>query len=249
MSDPTSSDSTTRPAGHFESTLWTVVLQAGSTETTQSRAALEHLCRAYWHPLYCYVRRRGHSIYDAQDLVQGFFADLIEHNPFQRLSPDQGRFRAFLLAALNHFLAGDRDHRHAAKRGSGQPLLSLDDPMAEQRFLQVPAKTASPEQEFDRRWALAVLERALHALAAEQAAASKQRLFEALQPFLIDATGRRDYSQVAVELQIAPNAVAVAVHRLRQRYQELVRAEVAETVGAPGNVEAEMRELLEAMRG
>jgi RNA polymerase sigma-70 factor (ECF subfamily) len=229
--------------------LWTVVLKAGSAETTQSRAALEHLCRAYWHPLYCYLRRRGYSTHDAQDLVQRFFADLIEHNPFQRLSPDKGRFRAFLLAALNHFLAGDRDYRHAAKRGGGQPLLSLDDPQAEERYLQVPAKSASPEREFDRRWALAVLERALRALAAEQAAAGKQRLYEALRPFLTDDTGHRDYSRAGGELRMAPNVVAVAVHRLRRRYQELVRVEVSETVGAATDVESEMRELLEAMRG
>lgn len=251
MSDSSTnvSDSSSRPAGHFETTLWTVVLQAGSAETTQSRVALEHLCRAYWHPLYCYARRRGHSSPDAQDLVQGFFAELIASNPFQKLSPDKGRFRAFLLAAMNYYLSGDYDRRKAAKRGGGLALLSLDEPIAEERYLQVPARVLSPEKEFDRRWALAVLERALNALAADQAAPGKQKLFKKLQPFLTDATGKSDYSQVAAELQMASNAVAVAVHRLRQRYQELVRAEVAKTVGASGDVDAEMRELLEAIRG
>jgi RNA polymerase sigma factor (sigma-70 family) len=243
------SDSTSRPAGHFETTLWTVVLQAGSAETTQSRAALEHLCRAYWHPLYCYVRRRGHSPPDAQDLVQGFFAELIASNPFQKLSPDKGRFRAFLLAAMNYFLSGDYDRRNAAKRGSGIVPLSLDEPIAEERYLQAHTSTLSPEKEFDRRWAMAVLERALNALAADQAAAGKQKLFDKLQPFLTDTTGKSDYAQVAAELQMATNALAVTVHRLRQRYQQLVRAEVAETVGASGDVDAEMGELLAAMRG
>ena len=251
MSDSTVNvnDSTNRPAGQFETTLWTVVLQAGSTETTQSRSALEHLCRAYWHPLYCYVRRRGHAAPDAQDLVQGFFLDLIESNPFPKLSPDQGRFRAFLLAAMNYFLSGDYDRRNAAKRGGGIAPLSLDEPTAEQRYLQAPASVLSPEREFDRRWALAVLEHALNALAAEQTAAGKQKLFEKLQPFLTDATGRSDYTRVAAELGMAANAVAVAVHRLRERYHQLVRAHVAGTVGASGDVEAEMRELLQAIRG
>lgn len=251
MSDSSTnvSDSTSRPAGPFETTLWTVVLQAGSAETTQSRAALEHLCRAYWHPLYCYARRRGHSAPDAQDLVQGFFAELIASNPFQKLSPDKGRFRAFLLAAMNYFLSGDYDRRSAAKRGGCIAPLSLDEPIAEERYLQAPASILSPEKEFDRRWAMAVLERALNALASDQAALGKQMFFKKLQPFLTDATGRSDYSHVAAELRMAPNSVAVAVHRLRQRYQELVRAEVAETVGVSGDVDAEMRELLEAIRG
>jgi RNA polymerase sigma-70 factor (ECF subfamily) len=251
MSDPAINvnDSTNRAAGHFESTLWTVVLQAGSEETTQSRAALEQLCRAYWPPLYCYVRRRGHSPPDAQDMVQGFFADLIARNPFQKLSPDKGRFRAFLLAGMNYFLSGDYDRRNAAKRGGGIAPLSLEEPVAEERYLQAPANGLTPEREFDRRWALAVLERALNALAAEQAASGKQMLFEKLQPFLTDATGKGDYSRAAAELQMTPNAVAVVVHRLRQHYQELVRAEVAETIGASGDVDAEMRELLEAVRG
>ncbi len=247
MPDSTSSDSSTHLPGHFETTLWTVVLQAGSTETTQSRAALEQLCRAYWHPLYCYVRRRGHAPHDAQDLVQGFFADLIESNPFPKLSPDKGRFRAFLLAAMNYYLSGDYDRRTAAKRGGGVAPLSLDEPTAEERYLQVPASTLSPEKEFDRHWALAVLERALNTLAAEQTARCRQSHFEKLRPFLTDATGKSDYLRVAAELQTTPNAVAVTVHRLRQRYQELVRHIVAGTVGPAGDVDAEMRALLAAM--
>ena len=195
------------------------------------------------------IMRRGHEPHAAEDLVQGFFLDLIESNPFPKLSPDKGRFRAFLLASMNYFLSGDYDRRNAAKRGGGIAPLSLDEPTAEQRYLQAPVSVLSPEREFDRRWELAVLEHALNALAAEQTAAGKQKLFEKLQPFLIDATGRSDYSQVAAELEMAANAVAVAVHRLRERYHQLVRASVAGTVGASGDVEAEMRELLAAIRG
>lgn len=254
MPVPLNHDSSTPPltqtavTGHFDTTLWHVVLQAGSDETGQSRPALEKLCRAYWHPLYCYARRRGHAPADAQDLVQGLFSDLIAGNSFQRASPDQGRFRAFLLAAMNHYMAGDYDRRQAAKRGGGQVALSLNEPDAEAHLLQVPTGTLSPEREFDRRWALAVLARALDTLAAEQMVAGRRVQFEQLRSFLTDTAERRDYSQVAVRLGVAPNAVAVAVHRLRQRYQELVRAEVAGTVGTLDEVEGEMQSLMAAMR-
>ena len=247
MTEPQSA-SAPPSAGHFQTTLWTVVRQVGSDETVQARGALEQLCRAYWHPLYCYARRSGHTAADAEDLVQGLFADLISGKAFQRVSPDQGRFRAFLLAAMNHFMAGDYDHRHAAKRGGGQAMLSLSEPDAEALYLQVPTGNLSPEQDFDRRWALAVLARALDALAAEQTAAGRREQFEQLRPFLTGTAEHQDYSQVAVRLAITPNAVAVAVHRLRQRYQQLVRTEVAGTVGAPDQVEAEMQSLLSAMR-
>lgn len=235
-------------AGQFETTLWSVVLEAGSHETSQSRPALEQLCRAYWHPLYCYARRRGYQPADAQDLVQGLFKDLIAGNAFHRVSPDQGRFRAFLLAAMNHCMAGDYDRRQAAKRGGGQVTLSLNEPDAEARFLQVASGSLSPEQEFDRRWALAVLARALNTLADEQAASGRGEQFAQLRPFLTDTAQRQDYSQVAGRLGLAPNAVAVAVHRLRQRYQQLVRAEVAGTVGTFNEVEGEMQSLMAAMR-
>ena len=249
MSDPTPNASTSRPDGLFATTLWTVVLAAGGTGTTQSRQALERLCQTYWYPIYAHVRRRGHSPHDAQDLVQSFFAALIERSPFQQLSPEKGRFRSFLLAALGNFLADERDRRHAAKRGGGQIILSLDETRAEERFTLEPSTDASPEKEFDRRWALAVLERALEALAGEQRAAGKQKTFDHLQPFLTDATSSRDYSEVAAELNMQPNTVAVTVRRLRQRYRELVRAEIAGTVAQPADVDAEMGHLLAAMRG
>ena len=197
MHDSTPNASTSRPDALFVTTLWTVVLQAGSTETAQSRPALEYLCRAYWYPIYAHVRRRGYPPHDAQDLAQGFFAALLARSPFQELSPDKGRFRSFLLAALGHYLADERDRRHAAKRGGGQVLLSLDETDAEERFALETATPATPERDFDRRWALAVLERALEALAREQAAAGKQHLFDRLRMFLLDATGSRDYSAVA----------------------------------------------------
>jgi DNA-directed RNA polymerase specialized sigma24 family protein len=249
MADSSPNDSSRHPASHFATTVWQVVTQAGSAETTQAMVALDQLCRAYWHPLYCYVRRRGHAPNDAQDMVQGFFTEMIAANPFQKLSADKGRFRAFLLAAMNYFMSGDYDHRRAARRGGGAVTFSLDEPAAEKLYLQVPSIALSPEKEFDRRWALAVLERALNALASQYVSGGKQQLFEKLQPFLTDGTGRCDYSKVAAELKMAPNAVAVCVHRLRHRYQELVRAEVSATVAVVGDLEAEMRELIDAIRG
>lgn len=248
MADLTPHHSTRQLSPHFGTTVWQVVAQAGSAETTQAMMALDQLCRAYWHPLYCYARRRGHPAADAQDLVQGFFAELIATNPFQKLSADKGRFRAFLLAAMNYFMSGDYDRRRAARRGGGVACFSLDEPRAEEMYLQAPSIALSPEKEFDRRWALALLERALDALAAQYLSGGKQYLFEKLQPFLTDATGKREYTKVAAELKMAPNAVAVCVHRLRHQYQDLVRAEVAVTVGVLGDLEAEMRELMNAMR-
>lgn len=252
MPECTPSASTSRSDGLFATTHWSVVLKAGSTESTQSRHALEHLCQTYWYPIYAHVRRRGYQPHDAQDLVQSFFAALIERSPFGKLSPDKGRFRSFLLAALGNFLADERDRRTAAKRGGGQVLLSLDETAAadaESRFALEPAAGATPEKDFDRRWALAVLERALEALDGEQAAAGRQGVFDRLRTFLTDATGSRDYTVVAAELNVPLNTVAVTVRRLRQRYRELVRAEIAKTLAHPEDVDAEMSHLLEAMRG
>jgi RNA polymerase sigma-70 factor (ECF subfamily) len=235
--------------GLFVTTLWTTVLQAGSAETTQSRPALERLCRAYWYPIYAHVRRRGHSPHDAQDLTQGFFARLIAQCAWQDLSPAKGRFRSFLLAVLANFLADERDRRDALKRGGGQIVLSLDETAAEERYALEAGGGATPEQEFDRRWALAVLERAIEALALEQTSAGRQHQFGQLRGFLLDATGTRDYTAVATELKMPPNTVAVNVRRLRQRYRELVRAEVAQTLAHPEDVDAELSHLLAAVRG
>jgi RNA polymerase sigma factor (sigma-70 family) len=249
MPDSTSNASTGQPAGGFATTLWTTVLRAGASESTQSRAALEHLCQGYWYPLYAHARRRGHSPHDSQDVVQGFFADLIERSPFQQLSPEKGRFRSFLLAALDHFMSDERDRRNAAKRGGGRAPLSLDEASAEGRFAHEPAGDSSPERDFDRRWALEVLERAMDALEQEQSQAGKQAMFVRLRPFLTDATDHGDYPELARELEMAPNTLAVTVRRLRQRYRELVRAAIAETVEHPADVDAEMGHLLAAMRG
>jgi RNA polymerase sigma factor (sigma-70 family) len=248
MPDATPNPSTERPDGLFTTTLWTVVVQAGSLESSQSRPALERLCQAYWYPIYAHIRRRGYSPHDAQDLTQGFFATLLARCPFQELAPEKGRFRSFLLAALGNYLSDERERNHAAKRGGGRQIFSLDETHAEARFGLEPATERTPEQDFDRHWALTVLERALDLLAREQAAAGKMKQFEKLRVFLTDTTAARDYSEVAAALNLSTNAVAVTVRRLRHRYRECVREEIADTLAQPADAEAEMRHLFEAMR-
>jgi RNA polymerase sigma-70 factor (ECF subfamily) len=208
---------------------------------------LDKLCRAYWYPLYAYVRRLSYSPHDAQDLTQGFFARLLEKNFLESVDRRKGRFRSFLLASLNHFLANERDRDNSLKRGGGQLPISLDDQDAENRYLHTPQFDLSPERIFDRQWALAVLEQALTRLREEYASSGKARHFELLKAFLTGDTSDGAYSTVAEQLQVSPSSVAVAVHRVRHRYRELVRAEIADTVASPGDIDDEMRSLFAAL--
>lgn len=250
MASSDSSASAKQPDGGFATTHWSLVLRAGSANaSTQAREALAQLCQTYWYPLYAFVRRQGHSPHDAQDLTQEFFARLLERNAIGSVDRERGRFRAFLLASLKNFLRDEWDKLRAQKRGGGARLLSLDDADGENRFALEPVSHASPEREFDRNWARWVLERALDALEREQSEAGKSSQFERLRPFLTDATDNQDYSAVGTELAVPPNTVAVTVRRLRHRYRELVRAQIAETVAFPGDVDQEMGHLLAAMRG
>ena len=233
----------------FATTHWSVVLAAGETTSPESQQALEQLCRAYWFPLYACLRRRGHTSHDAQDLVQEVFALLIERRAFRNVTPGKGRFRSFLIACLNHVVADAADRERAQKRGGRAMLLSLDAEQADQLYQLEARKELGPDQLFDRRWAMAVLEQALERLRAEQMAAGKETLFTRLRPFLTDTAEAGDYEPVAAQLRLTPNAVAVTVNRLRSRYRELVRLEVASTVGHPSDVDAELRHLLAAMRG
>jgi DNA-directed RNA polymerase specialized sigma24 family protein len=231
----------------FATTHWSVVLAAGQAGSPKSAAALETLCRGYWYPLYAFVRRQGYSPHDAQDLTQAFFACLLEKKYLADVQRDKGKFRSFLLAALKHFLSHERDRARAAKRGGGQTPISLDEEAAEELFLLEPASQASPEAAFDKRWATALLERAFAQVREEFMASGKGLLFERLQTYLADGTSQGDYSAVAAELGMKANAVAVAVHRLRHRYREAVRAEVANTVADPAEIENEMRYLFAAL--
>ncbi len=234
------------PDDVFATTHWTVVLAAGRKRTLQADVALEQLCRTYWFPLYTYVRRRGHSKEDAEDLTQAFFARFLERNYLEGLRSEKGKFRAFLLAALKHFLANASDRAHRQKRGGGLASLSLDWQDADTRYQLDPADQLSPDKLYDRTWAVALLERVIVRLRDESVAEDKAELFEHLKPFLMIGKSAIPYGQAATELNLSEGAVRVAVHRLRRRYRELLRDEIAQTLSDPAQVEEEMVALFKA---
>lgn len=231
----------------FATTHWSVVLQAGEERTAQGQAALETLCRIYWFPLFAFLRRKGHTEADAKDLTQQFFALLLERKDFQTVDVRKGKFRTFLLTSLTHFLSNERDRAQAAKRGGGKIIISLDAIPPEQFQRYEPATDLSPDKLFDQRWAMALLETAVARLQSEMAAADKADVFEQLKVFLTTEPREGEYAAAATRLGCASASVAVMVHRLRQRYRELVRAEVANTVSSPLEVEEEMRHLSAAL--
>jgi RNA polymerase sigma factor (sigma-70 family) len=223
----------------FLTTHWSVVVNARATDSKTAKAALESLCNTYWYPLYAFVRRLGHSPHDAEDLIQGFFAQCIEKDYLRAADQDKGRFRSFLLVALKRFLANEWDRVRTRKRGGDRQIISLD---AEQRYAAEPAETLSPDKLFERRWAMTLLENVLAKLKAEQAAAGRLAIFTELQPVL---TSRgTPYADIAKRLGLTESAIKVAVHRLRQRYRELLEQEIANTVSSPADVEEERRYLL-----
>lgn len=238
--------STNAPADVFATTHWTAVLAAGKGHTPQSDHALEELCRTYWFPLYAYVRRRGHSKEDAEDLTQAFFARFLEKNYLEGLSAERGRFRAFLLASLKHFLANEWDKSQRQKRGGGAAHLPLDWQTADTQFQLATRTELNPEQAFDREWALALLARVIERLRAECAAHDQARVFEVLKPFLTVGKSAIPYPQAAAQLGFSEVAARSAVHRLRRRYREVLRAEIAQTLSDPANVAEEMQALFSA---
>lgn len=241
-----SSESSSAPGDVFATTHWTVVLAAGQRHTPQSDAALEQLCRNYWFPLYAYVRRRGHPKEDAEDLTQAFFARFLAKNYLAGLSAERGRFRAFLLAALKNFLANEWDKSQRLKRGGGQVALSMDWETADTKFQVAATGEPNPEQAFDREWALALLAKVIERLQAECAADGKAKLFEQLKIFLAAGKGEAAHGEVARALGMEEGAVRVAVHRLRKRYRQLLRDEIANTLSDPAMVDEELRALFGA---
>ena len=219
---------------------------AAQGDSPQAAAALEELCRIYWLPLYAYVRCKGYKAEEAEDLTQAFFADVLRRNAFARAEPSRGRFRTFLRAAMNHFLANEWDRAHAAKRGDGRPALSIEDSSAEAKY-RLEAADLPPDRMYEKRWALAVLERAMQRLHDVQIAQGKIRHFELLKPFLSAASTGGDYDRVAAELGANREAVGMAVSRLRRHYRDLVREEVAHTVASPEEVEDERRWLFRVL--
>ena len=233
----------------FVTTHWSVVLTARRSDTTRAQAALARLCQTYWYPLYAYVRRRGYGPPDAQDLTQEFFARLLGQNWLAQADRERGRFRTFLLAALSHFLANEWDKARAQKRGGSIQLVPLQLDNAETRYGQEPADPMTPEQCFERRWALALLDEVLNRLRQEQIAAGTGEMFDALKPCLVGDRQAQPYAALAVELGMTEGAVKVAVHRLRQRYRQLLKEEIANTVATPEEVNAEMHHLFNVLAG
>jgi RNA polymerase sigma-70 factor (ECF subfamily) len=242
--------SSTLPARQpvFATTHWSVVLTAGTHhDTTRARAALARLCQVYWYPLYTYVRRRGHNAHDAQDLTQAFFEQLLRRQSLASADPERGRFRSFILTAMNHFLTSEWKKAVAQKRGAGSPNLSLDWAAAEQRFDLEPASGAAPDRIFEKQWALTLLAEVLNRLEHEFQADGKAELFAALKETLLGRRESQPYAELAKSLGINESAVKVAVHRLRRRYRELIRAEIANTLDDSGEVEAELRYLFQVL--
>jgi DNA-directed RNA polymerase specialized sigma24 family protein len=234
----------------FATTHWSVVLATADQDSPQGAAALEKLCRTYWYPLYCYVRRHGYGHEDAQDLTQGFLLQLLERHSLARVDAGKGRFRSFLLAGLNYFLADHRDRASAQKRGGGQPLLSfMDGSVADERYRLEPVDERSPDKLFERRWALTLLDQVLTRLEQEFRETGKAELFQRLHVFLVAGTGEDSYAAAGAELGMSGDAVKKAVHRMRHRYYELFREEIAHTVADPAEVEEEMRYLCTVMAG
>ena len=249
MNSRDNTSASTPPGDIFVTTRWTVVLSAGRKSSPQSDRALGELCQTYWYPLYAYVRRRGHSKEDAEDLVQAFFEKFLEKNYLEGLSAERGKFRAFLLASLKHFLANEWDKSQRQKRGGGIAPLSLDWQSADERFHLDPPDPSSPDKTFDREWALALLERVITRLRDECAHEGKAKLFEQAKGYLMVGEQAIPYAHAAQALGVDEGTVRVAVHRLRGRYRALLRDEIAQTLDDPAQVTEELRSLQAALAG
>ena len=240
-------------AVHFATTRWSVVLDAGRFDTADSevaaraRDALGELCEKAWYPLYAYLRRRGNDAEDARDLTQGFFADLIRRGDLRSVTPERGRFRAFLLSALKHYAANERDRAQAWKRGGRERVLSLDFERAEERYGFEPIDHRTPDDVFAANWARELLDDVMRTLADEYAGRGKVELFEKLSPCLGGTPDAQPYRQLAGELDATEGTVKVAVHRMRRRFRELLLRAVAQTVSDPSEAELEVRDLFDAL--
>jgi RNA polymerase sigma factor (sigma-70 family) len=231
----------------FTTTHWSVVLEV-QTESPAAQEALEKLCRTYWRPIYGFVQRQGIGPEEAKDITQGFFADLLERRSLSAVRREKGRFRSYLLGALKHFLADARRRAVAIKRGKGQRLIPLEELTADERIEMEPADPVTPEQIYERRWASTLLERVLSRSKDEYRAAGNATLFDSLKQLLPDEPGAPSQADIAAQLGMTENAVRQAFHRFRQRYQLLLREEIAHTVATPGDIEDELRHLIAVVR-
>jgi RNA polymerase sigma factor (sigma-70 family) len=236
-----------KPQSYFATTHWSVVLTAGRNDTTRAQVALEQLCRNYWPPLYAYVRRLGRSPEDAQDLTQEFFARLLARNTVAKADPERGRFRSFLLASLKHFLVNEWEKARAQKRGGQARFVPLELDTAETRLASLPASSDTPDKAFDRQWALALLDVVLGRLRKEYTDSERDGLFLGLKDTLTGGRSEIPYRDLGRRLNLSEGAVKVAAHRLRRRYRELLREEIANTVSGPEEVEQELKHLFAAL--
>src|ERR1035438_8975805 len=241
--------STSTQRNWFTTTHWSLVLNARDPSSPLATEALEKLCRTYWYPLYVYVRRQGEDDETAKDLTQGFFARLLEKNYLAQVQREKGKFRSFLLASLKHFLADQRDKARAQKRGGGQPIISLDDTTCEDRYRLEPVEVMDAEKLYERRWALTLLEHARVRVREEYLKAGKAKLYDRLNALESREQNASSYAKLAAELGLTEIAVKSAVFRMRQRYRELVREEVANTVESPAEVDAEITYLIRVVSG
>ena len=248
MPSPGRTSSCRTSGARFAATRWSIVLAAGGEhDATATRRALEELIQAYWFPLYAFVRRQGCQVAAAEDLVQGFLARLLEKEDLAQVDRSKGRFRSFLLAAMKNFMANERARDRALKRGGGVRVLALDSLDAEARYAVEPAEEMTPERLFDRRWALAVLEQVLARLRREFIDAGNGALFETIKDCLMPDRGKLPYAQLARRLGMTEGALKVAVHRMRRRYRDLLRHEIAQTVETPAQVDEEIAYLLNCL--
>ena len=233
----------------FATTHWSVVLGAGDASSPEAEAALTRLCQTYWLPVYAFVRKRGHSPEQAQDLTQGFFANFLEKQHVTKANRERGRFRSFLMTSVENFLRNENDRAQAQKRGGGRQLLSLDEQDAEARYLCEPTTEMDPAKAFEQRWAATLLDTVLRRLQAEFGATGRGALFEALQPQLWGDAESTPYPELAERFGLTLANVKITAHRLRQRYRELLREEIAHTVALPSQIDDEIRHLMQVVSG
>ncbi|HVV01180.1 MAG TPA: hypothetical protein VHH88_07430 [Verrucomicrobiae bacterium] len=231
----------------FTTTNWSVILQAGQTDSERARHALEQICQRYWYPLYAYVRRTGYDPHSAEDATQSFFLHLLDERLVARANPAEGKFRSFLLVCLQNHLASQRKRDQAQKRGGGRSLISLDETAAETRFAAEPADERSPEALYERSWALNLLEQAFALVEGEYRSAGREPLFRQIQPVLLKEDSAPVYREIATAVGMSEGAVKTAVHRMRQRYREILTGLAASTLSDPAEVEHELKYLLRVL--
>ena len=241
--------SPTRGANRFQTTRWSVVLVSAQSQAPGSKKAFADLCKLYWYPLYAFIRHRGYSPEDSEDLVQGFFLHLVEHKTLSRVDRSKGKFRSFLLASLQKYLSDEADRARCLKRGGKAEFVRLDLESAEDRYRLEPVDALTPEKIFDARWAMALIGEALNRLNREYVAQGKATTFNTLRAFLdpINTKTLPSYEEVAAQLEVSVGSLKTLIHRLRKQYTAFVREEISRTVSDSADVNAEIHQLCEAL--